>query len=214
MGKDPGRGPRSCASSDRRLRRHSRRSARSREASTRRSSPIGVSSRRFGQLRGGYQSRRRSTAKASAAMPRSRERGLLLLPRSDQNAMKHAGGASTVSITLVDDGDLRFAVRDDGRVRRRRRQVGSRTDEHARSSCGRRRGADDRIGTGKGHPRPRRDFSALIRLGRPRDFGPAGHMRADPSCLCRRQPDRQRGSEQMLTGETEIEVVASCVDLP
>ena len=31
-----------------------------------------------------------------------------------QNAAKHAGTASTVSITLVDDGALRFAVRDDG----------------------------------------------------------------------------------------------------
>ena len=31
-----------------------------------------------------------------------------------QNAAKHASTASTVSITLVDDGALRFAVRDDG----------------------------------------------------------------------------------------------------
>ena len=31
-----------------------------------------------------------------------------------QNSAKHASGASTVSITLVDNGALRFAVRDDG----------------------------------------------------------------------------------------------------
>ena len=31
-----------------------------------------------------------------------------------QNAAKHAGGASAVTITLADDGAFRFAVRDDG----------------------------------------------------------------------------------------------------
>ena len=56
-----------------------------------------------------------------------------------QNAMKHAGGVETISISLAEDGDLRFEVRDDGAgFTEDDVHVGRGTHQHARPACGRR----------------------------------------------------------------------------
>ncbi len=115
MGEDPDVAPRFCASSDRSWRRHSTRFARSREESTRRSWPIRgiVEALRAAGRRHPVQ----TTVKADGVgrYPPELERAVYFAClEALQNSAKHAGTASAVSITLVDDGALRFAVRDDG----------------------------------------------------------------------------------------------------
>ena len=86
-----------------------------------------------------------------------------------QNAAKHAEGAGSVSVSLWEDEELRFEVRDDGRghaggVARERR----RAHQHARPDRRRGRPPGDRVGARPGHLRGGATCPSAPRRCRPR----------------------------------------------